>query len=231
MTERQKELLGLIIREHIKTAKPIGSAALVESAGLELSSATLRNEMATLESEGFIHQPHSSAGRVPTQKGYQYYIEHFLRKKSLTATDQERFSDILRSGLDGDVLLKACAKEVVEKSHETVIVAFDRNNVFYTGISNLFSKPEFAQPETVTNISRVIDHLDERVGKVFDQVRNVEILIADQNPFWRDCAAVVGRYRMKDDREGLFFILGPLRMDYERNIALVEYVKNELAHV
>lgn len=231
MTERQKELLGLIIREHIKSARPVGSAALVDAARLDLSSATLRNEMAVLEEEGYICQPHSSAGRVPTQKGYHYFVDHFMRKTDLAATDTQPLRDILRAQLDTDAILRACAKELVAQSNETVIVAFDKNTVFYTGISNLFSKPEFAQPGVVTDISRVIDDLDERVSRIFDQVQRVEILIADQNPFWRDCAAVVGKYRMRDEREGLFFILGPMRMDYERNLALVEYVRGELENV
>src|SRR2546422_3983656 len=88
LTDRRQRLLRFIIDEYVSTAQPVGSNALVEKYGLPVSAATIRNEMAALEDEGYIAQPHTSAGRVPTDLGYRYYVEALMR--------EERVPDDLR---------------------------------------------------------------------------------------------------------------------------------------
>lgn len=83
LTERRQKLLQIIIDEYVSTAQPVGSNALVEKYGLAVSSATIRNEMAHLEEEGYIAQPHTSAGRVPTDIGYRYYVEALMREEQV----------------------------------------------------------------------------------------------------------------------------------------------------
>ncbi len=81
LSERRQKLLGFIIDEYVTTAQPVGSNALVEKYRLAISSATIRSEMAALEEEGYIAQPHTSAGRVPTDAGYRYYVEALMREE------------------------------------------------------------------------------------------------------------------------------------------------------
>ncbi len=83
LTERRRQLLQIIIDEHVRTAQPVGSAALVDRYHLPVSSATIRNEMAALEEDGLIAQPHTSAGRVPTDAGYRYYVEALMRDEQV----------------------------------------------------------------------------------------------------------------------------------------------------
>lgn len=83
LTERREQLLQYIIDEYVDTAQPVGSGSLVEKYQLPLSSATIRNEMARLEDEGYIGQPHTSAGRVPTARGYRYYVEALMREHTV----------------------------------------------------------------------------------------------------------------------------------------------------
>jgi transcriptional regulator of heat shock response len=229
MKDRQKSLLNLIISEHIKTAAPVGSKLL--SFGQKVSSATIRNEMADLEKQGYIYQPHTSAGRVPTEKGYQFYVDNFIEKREIKPTWRQSFNQVLKAKLDKDLILKNLAKNVVELADETVIVAFDKNNVYYTGLANLFKKPEFAEHSLICNMSQVIDHLDEAVNKVFDKINKVEILIGAKNPFGDDCSSVLGKYHLKNQQSGLFIILGPKRMNYNNNLALVNYIKDSLTNV
>lgn len=231
MNDRQKKLLSLIISEHIQTAEPVGSTFLVERLGLDLSSATVRNEMADLEKQGFIYQPHTSAGRVPTEKGYQFYVDNFVEKREIKATWRKSFEVVLKMHLTEDQLLKNLAKTAVELADQTVIVAFDEDHIYYTGLSNLFKKPEFSEPSSVYNISEVIDHLDTVVAKMFKQINRVQILIGSKNPFGEDCSSILGRYFLKNKKSGLFIILGPKRMDYNKNLALVEYISNSLTKV
>jgi len=89
LTERRQKLLQFIIDEYVSTAQPVGSNALVEKYGLPVSAATIRNEMAQLEEEGYITQPHTSAGRVPTDLGYRYYVEALMREEQVPAELQQ----------------------------------------------------------------------------------------------------------------------------------------------
>src|SRR5512140_358361 len=78
LTERQKLLLALVIRDYIENAQPVGSVRLVEYYGLDFSSATIRNELAALTELGYLRQPHTSAGRVPTEEGYRYFVRQLM---------------------------------------------------------------------------------------------------------------------------------------------------------
>ncbi len=229
MKNRQKNLLNLIISEHIKTAAPVGSKLL--SSRENVSPATIRNEMFDLEKQGFIYQPYTSAGRVPTEKGYQFYVDNFVEKREIQANWRQSFEKVLKNKIDKDLVLKNLAKTVVDFADETVIVAFDKNNIYYTGLTNLFKKPEFAEQNLICNFSQVIDHLDDKINKIFDKINKVEILIGSKNPFGDDCSSVIGKYQLKDKKSGLFIILGPKRMDYNKNLALVEYIKDSLVRV
>ncbi|PIZ25608.1 MAG: heat-inducible transcription repressor HrcA, partial [Chloroflexi bacterium CG_4_10_14_0_8_um_filter_57_5] len=83
LTERQKLILTLVVRDYIETAKPVGSKILIEHYKLDMSSATIRNEMAALTEAGYLRQPHTSAGRVPTEEGYRYFVTHFVYQTDL----------------------------------------------------------------------------------------------------------------------------------------------------
>jgi len=224
MKERQVKLLNLIIDQHIKTAAPVGSKLL--SSSEKLSSATIRNEMAELEKQGLIYQPHTSAGRVPTEKGYQFYVDNFIQKKEINSNWLKTFNQALKETINQDQVIKSLAKTVAEFADQTVIVAFNENNIYYTGLTNLFKKPEFNQQNTICSVSEIIDHLDEKVSKMFNQIKKVQILIGTNNPFGDDCSSVIGKYQLKNKSEGLFIILGPKRMDYQQNLSLVEYIRD-----
>ncbi|MCD6290814.1 MAG: heat-inducible transcription repressor HrcA [Anaerolineae bacterium] len=88
LTPRREAILGLVVRAHIETAQPIGSKALVERYNLKYSPATIRNELAALESLGYLTHPHTSAGRVPTEEGYRYFVEHLLGEVTLPPEEQ-----------------------------------------------------------------------------------------------------------------------------------------------
>ena len=87
LTARQQLILGLVIREYISAVQPVGSRT-IERYGLGVSSATIRNEMAVLEEFGFVTQPHTSAGRVPTEQGYRYFVERLMRESTLSLDEQ-----------------------------------------------------------------------------------------------------------------------------------------------
>lgn len=225
MDERKALILNTIVKEHIKTGAPVGSEVLVDKYKLDISSATVRNEMANLEEAGYIAQPHTSAGRIPTEKAYNLYIENLAEKK-LGALEIKSFSRILK---DKDELsFKQAAKELAKVSGNAVFWAFHRNNLYYTGVSNLLSQPEFNETKLIYDISQIIDRVDEIIDNIYNKLPDgPQIFLGTDNPFGDFCGTILAKYKFEDN-VGLFGILGPMRMDYEKNLALVKFINNVL---
>ncbi|MFH1866532.1 MAG: HTH domain-containing protein [Patescibacteria group bacterium] len=221
---RQKELLGELVKSYIKQAEPVGSKHLEKKLGV--SSATIRNEMASLEEEGYLIQPHTSSGRIPTAKAYQYYVCNFLEPKDPRQTEQKALNKLQKDMVgDFNSYLKSLAKIMAEFSGQAVVVGFDHNNVYYTGLSNLFSQPEFSHIDMVQSMSKIIDHLDEAMSKFYKTLADkVEIRIGNNNPFGNECATVITSYNWPRQKNIIGF-LGPWRMDYESNVGRLNYVR------
>ena len=225
MDERKELILSTIIVEHIKTGAPVGSGVLVEKYELDVSPATVRNDMMALEEEGYIIQPHTSAGRVPTEKAYHLFLES-LGNKKINKNDESDLRVVLDTKDEAN--FRETAKKLVELTGTAVFWAFHRHNVYYTGISNHFQQPEFAEINVIYDISGVIDRIDEIVDSMFDQIDGgVHTLIGQENPFGHMFGTIIAKYQHKEGT-GMFGIVGPMRMDYARNLALVEYINNNI---
>jgi len=225
MDKRKELILKTIIKEHIKTALPVGSEGLVDKYNLDISSATVRNEMAELEELGFIAQPHTSAGRIPTEKAYNFYLEN-LSEKRLSEAEVKVFEKLLAEKDEEN--FKQAAKAMAKISQTAIFWAFHKHDLYYTGISNLLHQPEFRETNLIYDISEVIDRVDEIIGSIFNDLKyGPQILIGSKNPFGAYCGTVVAKYKLGDNI-GLVGILGPVRMNYEKNLALVKFINNIL---
>lgn len=227
MDDRRANILATIIAEHVKTAQPVGSAVLVDKYRLPVSSATVRNDMALLEEEGYIAQPHTSAGRIPTVKGYRFYIDQGLNPVELSAGEQRGLRQAAAAaGAAVEQQVKSVAKEVANLAGQSVVVGFGPYHVYYTGLSNIFAQPEFAQPNSAYSMSTVVDHLDDVMARLFAEVTTEpQVLVGEDNPFGNACASVVTRARF-GGTAGIFGVLGPIRMDYDRVLGLVRATKD-----
>jgi len=222
MNERQQQLFLNILREHINSGRAVGSNFLVDKYQMDVSSATIRNDMAELERQGYITHPYTSAGRIPTEKGYRCYLDNYLDKQvELNKEDKEALITAM-GGEENDI--KNVAKKIAELSNAAVVVAFEKNNIYYTGISNLLTQPEFADFDLIYDLSFVVDHLDEVIEKIFDSVKDTEIKIGKDNYFAKQCTSILTKV---DDK--MLGILGPIRMDYQRNLGIINYTKKLLA--
>ena len=225
MNERRKYILYTIIKEHIKTGAPVGSSVLVDKYKLDVSSATVRNEMAELEKENYIMQPYTSAGRVPTEKAYNLYLESIAPKKP-AEIEMKTLNGLLDNLNESNY--KQLAKEISKFSGQAVFWAIERHNFYYTGISNLLQQPEFVHLNNIFAISTIIDKMDEIIEKIFDELSiGVHTLIGSANPFSNFCSTIISKYEV-DRRTGMFGILGPLRMNYDKNLSLVTFINEKL---
>lgn len=227
MKDRQKILLKSIVSEYIKTAEPVSSKFIALAGDFALSPATIRNEMAELEDQGYICHPHTSAGRVPTEKGYRFFVDNYLTDEKLSKKEKECLDSIFQIGSSFEpIILKNLAKKISDFCQNAVFVAFSENDFYYTGLSNLFSQPEFSEHQVVYNLTKVIDHLDVVVNKIYSQIdSDVKISIGSENPFAIDCSSIIAKYDYKNEN-GLLGIIGPIRMDYQNNFSLINYSQN-----
>lgn len=232
LDQRKKDILFYSIQEYVKTATPIASAQVAQFFGL--SSATLRNEMSALEKMGYMAQPHVSAGRIPTEKAYKLYVAETMREREYDlAEDKKRELEIAiqQSMTEYHRMIKSLAKVMADLTQQTVIVAFTDSDVFYTGISHLFRKPEFLAVESLADLSVVIDHMGDAVHTIYDSITvDISVMIGSDNPFDNQCSSLLTRYESEQlpDGSGVMGILGPMRMPYEMNQALLSYAKSLL---
>ncbi len=223
LDSRTELILKLVIEDYIRTAQPVGSKYLNERYQIGVSDATVRGELAVLEAEGFLRSPHTSAGRIPTEAAYVYYLSHLRDKKlvlegaPLRAVPREQ---------DTEMVLKSMAKRLVEISGETAIVAIDPRWTYYTGVSNLFHKPDFHDPEMMQTLSGLVDQFDEVMQRMYRELpEGPQVFIGSSNPFGQEMATILVRYNVDGETQGLLGLVGPLRMDYSRNLALIERAK------
>jgi heat-inducible transcriptional repressor len=126
-----------------------------------------------------------------------------------------------------EVAFRQTAKAIAELSGGAVFWAFNKNDLYYTGLSNLFAQPEFSHVDMVYDVSAIIDRMEDIIDEIFEDLEDGEqILVGSKNPFGNFLSTVLTKYK-NNKLSGVFGILGPIRMDYAHNLALVEFIKNK----
>ena len=212
MNNRSEKLLKNIVDIYTKTASPVGSKALTED--FKVSSATIRNEMNELEKQGYIAQPHTSAGRIPTITGYRFYLDNLLNIKAVNSKEQQELKQAYKSDI------RDLAKLLVDKTSLATIVGFAPNDLYFTGLFNLFSQPEFEDYRMVLSMSQVVDSLEKAIADIYPNVNKPQVLLAGDSVFSEHCSLVATTLPSKE----LLAILGPVRMDYARVLGLFEEI-------
>lgn len=218
MDTRKQQLLREVVERYIQTGMPIASGDLAQV--FSLSSATIRNEMAQLEKENYVYQPHVSAGRIPTAMGYIYYIDNLLHPFSLPAR--------ARRCLFKQESIIACMRSVSALSQSVVMYADRKGDIFYTGLSHIALFPDFFDRNLLGRLFHELDNL-ERLLQFIDHsfangiCGNVLIAIGNKNPIHDDCSLLATRYGHREqERKSIVALIGPLRMNYAYNLALLE---------
>jgi len=221
MDQRLLDLLRLVVEDYVATGEAVGSQRLVEEYRLEVSPATIRNWFADLEELGCLMQPHTSGGRIPTEKGFQAYVDAFVRIKPAPKRDHDVLAQAAKVPSHEGAHLKALAKLLAERSGQAVVVGLEKNDTFYTGLSQLFAQSEFKQWQRVVSLTDVLDHLDEVLATLRrTSYPEPHILLGRSCPFGVICGSTVISFQ-----GGLIGILGPMRMDYQHATSLLVSAK------
>ena len=229
VSDRQNKILKAIIREYVETALPVSSERIVKKFHFDISTATMRSEMVALEKKGLILQPHTSAGRTPTDKGYRYFIDYLMQDRNLSRKEQKKLTlELLKTRAANAKLFHHLTKLLAKLTGNVALTSIlGEDLVFDSGLSRLLNEPEFARPESVSEMAQMVDLLDENIKiLVRSEDQDLEVYIGGENPFCeaQECALMVSHFELPSGEKGIIALIGPKRMHYARNISILDYV-------
>lgn len=241
ITNRQNDILNEIIQEYINSAEPVSSQLLEKKCELGICPATIRIEMKKLTDEGFLFQPYTSSGRIPTDKGYRFFVNNILSrqnsKQELNGAKLEelfKIEEILWKK-EGNILRLASrlTKFLAEESSNLAILNLPENDfIFREGWEAILKEPEFEERDFVSEFTGFLKNLEESV-EALKINSGIKIYIGKENPFPKseEFSIISSKCYFPDEEEGTISLLGPKRMDYDRNIGLMNSLTKLLAEL
>ena len=205
LDERQESILDFIVRDYIRTACPVSSLRVSERKRRDLSPASIRNIMLELDVEGFLHQPHTSAGRAPTEKGYKYFVDNLMEEKNVSENIKADCDKIV-SNFKGDDLFDELAICMARNLKLFSGVAM-KNRIFKRGLSEVLREPEFLEHDFAVEFAEFVDDIEGNIDS--------------------DNGITIGEFGVVGYNFGnncFLFSVGPKRMDYEKTSAMLKYL-------
>ncbi len=233
LSSRQNNILRGVIETHIETTQPVGSRLIAEKYAFAFSPATIRNEMGTLEELGYLTHPHTSSGRLPTDRGYRYYLDHTAFEDP--TEEAAHLDEGLASPMGEDqreafwdqvsLFLASFSQEVGLALTPSADELPRRVKWSLQGVPSILEKPEFQDVRKVRNLLGVFEERTALTHWVLTHVDpdHVSVSVGREHGHeaLEDCAIVTARYTAGDGRQGVLAVLGPKRMAYRRVILLV----------
>jgi heat-inducible transcriptional repressor len=236
MTERQIQILAAIIEQYAEIAVPVGSVTLAKLFGV--SSATIRSEMARLEEMGFIAQPHTSAGRIPTDTGYRFYVNtlteaHANETQPLQLDRGTRAIDarVNTQGDRADRAIRSAVDSLVDLTQNLGLATIG-DQLYMNGIGNLFSQPEFLRSDHTQAVARLLDNLEPWLREARPN-EPLNVYIGSENPIGKSSGSslIISRFRSPYSDHSYIGVLGPTRQSYGKVMRLVRHAGAMLEEV
>ncbi len=260
ITKRQRGILCQIIEEYAETAAPVGSVTMAKLFGV--SPATVRAEMARLEAMGLIAQPHTSAGRVPTDAGYRYYVNSLENADDFYDTDASYVASMpevraieegrygqsrqdsgklsrgmhvlevrVSSQTKADAAIRGAVDALVELTGNLGLATIS-GQLYLSGISRLFTQPEFMDTRRVQAVAKLLDNLEPWLREAAPG-EALNIFIGHENPIGKnsEVSLIISKFRSPYSDKSYIGVLGPTRQNYSRVMALVKHAGNMLEEI
>jgi len=241
LTQREKIILIEIVKSYINLAKPVSSRLIYEKKRINASPATIRKEMEILTKNGYLHQPYTSAGRVPTDKGYRFFVDNLLKnlsdKENKFQKAYSRYFSLVDFDLDnvlkiGQLITKRLA---LFSSNLSLFYLQGEDFTYEEGWDKIVQEPEFRERKVVFEITEILNRIEEDVNsfipKESDRI-NIYIGKEISIPRCKDVSLIVSRYFIPKVKEsGLIGLIGPKRMSYDKNISLINLASEFLEEI
>lgn len=228
MNDRHAQLLCGLVAEYIRQGNPVSSAYLTQSLGLLVSSATVRSILRDLEEEGYIHQPHTSAGRVPTDKGYRYYVNSLVardinkrQKEQVVQRYQELKEEYGKPS-------RASAKLLSEMAHALAVTGWMRaRDIHEAGLAEVLNQGTDEGSQAIREISVLLENVDRYLAQaVQNDESNTTVYIGSENPMFdaMHTSSLIRIITLPNNEQVVLLLIGPKRMSYQKNVSLLESV-------
>ena len=228
------QILAAIIEQYAEVASPVGSVTLAKLFGV--SSATIRSEMVRLEEMGLITQPHTSAGRIPTDQGYRFYVNQLNEAYADESPRLDRSARAIEARVSGagdraDRAIRSAVDSLVDLTLNLGLATIG-DELYMNGIGNLFSQPEFLGGNHVQAVARLLDNLEPWLREAAPN-EPLNVYIGSENPIGKSSGVtlIVSRFRSPYSDRSYIGVLGPTRQSYGRVMRLVRHAGKMLEEV
>jgi|SRR3989344_5283310 len=229
LKDRQKSILEAAVEEYIRTARPVASRELMAHFRPHVSPATIRNEMLVLDELGYLEQPHTSAGRTPTDKGYRFFVDNIPDNVELTSAEERLLQKTFQFAREEEEFIREFAKTISSISGTFAAVGISDEDTFYeTGFSKIMDEPEFDDVKEARKFGHLADFLGEEIKEIFGDFREEEMtLIGSENPLLkaRMCSMTISSWEHPEGFHGFLALVGPKRTNYRKHKAVIKNVK------
>ncbi len=231
LSERQRALLKAIIEEYIECAEPVGSEVIERKYDLGISPATIRIEMVRLTEAGFLRQPHTSAGRIPTSMGFRLFVSELMKEKQMPITAEVSIKESLMSQrYKQERVLKEAVKALANQCDMLGLAVDSDFQIYYSGAANILDWPEFYDIDVTRFVLGLFDEfskLQDIIGRA-EGTDPVHILFGEDMEFehLHSTGFVFTRYEMDPAKEGIIGVVGPARMNFPKVLPYVKYVRD-----
>ena len=236
LSPRQQEILRAVIDEYISTAEPVGSEKIVEKYNLDVSPATVRNEMVDLTELAYLKQPHTSAGRIPTPMALKFYIGSLMKETQLSVRDEVSIKEELWDRrFEFDRLMRLVARKLAEQTGSLAVAINEDGDVYAAGAASILDMPEFYDIDLTKTILTMLDGEDLLATILARAVGedSVHVLLGDElgMEYLEPCGFVFAHFGAGKKHSGSIGIIGPARMRYARVIPTVRYFSDLLGEM
>ena len=228
------QILAAIIEQYAEVASPVGSVTLAKLFGV--SSATIRSEMVRLEEMGLITQPHTSAGRIPTDQGYRFYVNQLNEAHADEPPRLDRSARAIEARVSGagdraDRAIRSAVDSLVDLTQNLGLATIG-DELYMNGIGNLFSQPEFLGGNHVQAVARLLDNLEPWLREAAPN-EPLNVYIGAENPIGKssEVSLIISRFRSPYSDHSYIGVIGPTRQSYAKVMRLVRHAGAMLEEV
>lgn len=236
LTARQTQILKALIDEYIETTEPVGSEALDKKYSFGVSPATIRNEMAMLTKTGYLKQPHTSAGRIPTSNAMKFYIDQLMEEKQMSLTDEVKAKeDVWDVRDDMDDLMAEATHALADQTKTLAVGTSEDGRVWHAGYVNIFQHPEFSQLEHSMSLFSLLEEAQRLHELFFERMTGaspVEVIFGEELgwPHLNHLGVVATRFQLHD-KECALAVVGSAGLRYYSVIPTLRYFRNLMIEI
>ncbi|MDP2864153.1 MAG: hypothetical protein Q8N73_00630 [bacterium] len=240
ITERQEKILNTIVKEYIDSAWPVSSQLLEKKYDFGISPATIRIEMQKLTETGLLCQLHTSAGRIPTDKGYRFFVNGLIARQSFASQNlggfEKDYDFKIENWVDEEItdtvkFIQSLTKNLALASSALALSYLPEEGILWKeGWEEILREPEVEEKNFISNFTKLLENFEKNIGDLKIN-SGVKIYIGRENPFpkAKDFSIICSRFYFPTEKEVVVSLLGPKRMNYDRNIGLINSLAEALA--